>query len=117
MLDKLFLRRDLGLASARQVLWLRKLGHPTPELATFEEAKQFLDAKWGKAGGRGMRRYRSVGLRPPLPRGRSTTSPTARDEGRRNAELFDAACQFRDAGIARGGSRDAAHRAGHARRA
>ena len=48
LLDKLFLRRDLGLASARQVLWLRKLGHPTPEMATFEEAKQFLDAKWSK---------------------------------------------------------------------
>jgi hypothetical protein len=48
LLDKLFLRRDLGLASARQVLWLRKLGHATPELATFEEAKQFLDAKWNK---------------------------------------------------------------------
>lgn len=48
LLDKLFLRRDLGLASARQVLWLRKLGHPTPELATFDEAKQFLDAKWNK---------------------------------------------------------------------
>ena len=48
LLDKLFLRRDLGLASARQVLWLRKLGHPKPELATFEEAKQFLDAKWSK---------------------------------------------------------------------
>ncbi|EDY21006.1 hypothetical protein CfE428DRAFT_1299 [Chthoniobacter flavus Ellin428] len=48
LLDKLFLRRDLGLASARQVLWLRKLGHPKPELATFDEAKQFLDAKWSK---------------------------------------------------------------------
>ena len=46
LLDKLFLRSDLGLASARQVLWLRKPGHPTPELATFDEAKQFLDAKW-----------------------------------------------------------------------
>ena len=48
LLDKLFLRRDLGLASARQVLWLRKLGHPKPELASFDEAKQFLDAKWSK---------------------------------------------------------------------
>ncbi len=48
LLDKLFLRSDLGLASARQVLWLRKLGHPNPELATFDEAKQFLDAKWSK---------------------------------------------------------------------
>jgi hypothetical protein len=48
LLDKLFLRRDLGLASARQVLWLRKLRHPNPELATFHEAKEFLDAKWNK---------------------------------------------------------------------
>jgi superfamily II DNA or RNA helicase len=48
LLDKFFLRRDLRLASAKQVVWLRKLGHPNPELATFEEAKQFLDAKWNK---------------------------------------------------------------------
>ncbi len=47
MLDKLFLRRDLGLATAKQVRWLRRLGHTSPELVTFAEAKEFLDAKWG----------------------------------------------------------------------
>lgn len=48
LLTKFFLRRDLGLASAKQVLWLRRLGHPNPELATYVEAKQFLDEKWNK---------------------------------------------------------------------
>lgn len=43
IIDKLFLRRDLGLASAKQVRWLRRFGHPNPELATFEEASAFLN--------------------------------------------------------------------------
>ena len=47
-----------------------------------------------------MRRYRSVGLRPPLPQRTLDYLAHGADEGRRNAELFDAACQFRDAGIA-----------------
>jgi superfamily II DNA or RNA helicase len=46
ILDKVFTRMDLGLASAKQVRWLRKLGHPQPELATFAEAKAFLDQRW-----------------------------------------------------------------------
>lgn len=46
IIDKLFLRRDLGLASAKQVRWLRKLGHPNPELATFEEASVFLNERF-----------------------------------------------------------------------
>jgi len=46
------------------------------------------------------RRYRSVGLRPPLPQRTLDYLAHGADEGRRNAELFDAACQFRDAGIA-----------------
>jgi RecA-family ATPase len=46
-----------------------------------------------------MRRYRSVGLRPPLPQRTLDYLARGADEGRRNAELFDAACQFRDAGI------------------
>ena len=46
IIDKVFLRRDLGLASAKQVRWLRKLGHPSPELATFEEASAFLNDKF-----------------------------------------------------------------------
>ena len=43
------------------------------------------------------RRYRSVGLRPPLPQRTLDYLANGADEGRRNAELFDAACQFRDA--------------------
>lgn len=49
IIDKLFLRRDLGLATAKQVRWLQKLGHPHPELATFEEATTFLSEKFGRA--------------------------------------------------------------------
>ncbi|MBE2180635.1 MAG: DEAD/DEAH box helicase [Chthoniobacterales bacterium] len=49
IIDKLFLRRALGLASAKQVRWLSKLGHPSPELATFEEATVFLARKFGQA--------------------------------------------------------------------
>ncbi len=48
IIDKLFLRRQLGLASAKQVRWLRKMGHPNPELATFEEATAFLAKKFGQ---------------------------------------------------------------------
>ena len=46
-----------------------------------------------------MRRYRSVGLRPPLPQRTLDYLACGADEGRRNAELFDAACQFRDGGF------------------
>jgi RecA-family ATPase len=46
-----------------------------------------------------MRRYRSVGLRPALPPRTLDYLAHGADEGRRNAELFDASCQFRDAGF------------------
>jgi len=45
-------------------------------------------------------RYRSVGLRPALPKRTLDYLEHGAPEGTRNAELFDAACQFRDAGIA-----------------
>ena len=48
IIDKMFLRRDLGLATAKQVRWLQKCGHPHPELATFEEARAFLSQKFGQ---------------------------------------------------------------------
>jgi len=48
LIDKLFLRRDLGLATAKQVRWLRRLNHPHPELATFDEASAFLNEQFGK---------------------------------------------------------------------
>lgn len=49
IIDRLLLRRDLGLATAKQVRWLRKLSHPNPELATFEEASAFLSEKFNRA--------------------------------------------------------------------
>jgi hypothetical protein len=40
----LITRRQLGLATPKQVRVLRRRGHPHPETATFEEAREFLDA-------------------------------------------------------------------------
>ena len=42
LLDKLFLRSNLGLATAKQVRWLQRMGQAHPEMATFEEASTFL---------------------------------------------------------------------------
>lgn len=47
IIDRLFMRSRLGLATAKQVRWLRKLRHPKPELATFDEARAFLDERIG----------------------------------------------------------------------
>jgi superfamily II DNA or RNA helicase len=46
LLDRLITRRQLGLATPKQVRVMRRHGHPRPETATFEEAKQFLDARF-----------------------------------------------------------------------
>jgi RecA-family ATPase len=46
-------------------------------------------------------RYRSAGLHPSLPRRTLDYLQHGASEGTRNAELFDAACQFRDAGFSR----------------
>jgi superfamily II DNA or RNA helicase len=48
ILDRVFMRGQLKLATPKQLRWLTKLGHPEPQLATFEEAKQFLDEKFAK---------------------------------------------------------------------
>jgi len=53
LLDKLFLRRNLNLATAKQVRWLERMGYPHYETATFEEASAFLGNffnNYGKAG-------------------------------------------------------------------
>lgn len=50
ILDLLFTRREHGLATPKQLTWLRKFRHPSPELATFEEAREFLDARFKKTG-------------------------------------------------------------------
>lgn len=46
ILDVLFSRRKLNLATPKQVRKLRQLGHPSPETATFSEASEFLDRKF-----------------------------------------------------------------------
>src|SRR5687767_9954865 len=48
-----------------------------------------------------MRSYRASAPRPVLPRKTLDYLSTGAAEGSRNAELFDAACQFRDAGYRR----------------
>lgn len=48
LLDRLISRSQLGLATAKQMMWLKKLGHPSPDTATFDEAKTFLDSKFNK---------------------------------------------------------------------
>lgn len=48
ILDVLFSRRKLGLASPKQVRLLKQCKHPSPETATFTEAKDFLDIKFNK---------------------------------------------------------------------
>lgn len=46
IIDKLITRVQMKLATPKQVRWLKKLGHKQPELATFQEASEFLDKRW-----------------------------------------------------------------------
>lgn len=49
LLDVVFRRRQLGLATPKQVRWLTRLGHPDPTLASFEEASRFLNEAFNRA--------------------------------------------------------------------
>ena len=42
------MRREHGLATPKQLNWLRKFNYPEPELATFEEAQVFLDEHFNR---------------------------------------------------------------------
>jgi hypothetical protein len=46
----LFTRREHGLATPRQLHFLRSHGHPKPDLATFEEAQAWIGETLGRAG-------------------------------------------------------------------
>lgn len=46
LLDRLFMRRKLGLATPKQVRVLRRHGHQRPESVTFKEASEFLNARF-----------------------------------------------------------------------
>lgn len=48
LMDLIFTRRSMGLATPKQLKWLIRLGHISPATATFEEATAFLDEKFGK---------------------------------------------------------------------
>lgn len=48
VIGRLFERSRDKLATVRQLMWLVRMKHPSPETATAKEAKAFLDEKWGK---------------------------------------------------------------------
>jgi superfamily II DNA or RNA helicase len=48
IIDRLFERRALGLATPKQVRALARQGHPAPAQATFEEAGAFLNMRFAK---------------------------------------------------------------------
>ena len=48
LLDLLFTRSNSKLATPKQMNWLRKMGHPSPNTATFTEAKDYLDKVFSK---------------------------------------------------------------------
>lgn len=48
LMDRMFDRSKRKLATVKQLMWLIRLKHPNPHEATAKEAKEFLDAKWGK---------------------------------------------------------------------
>ncbi len=48
VIDILFKRRELGLATPKQIKWLIKFGHPSPNTVSFQEASEILDAKFSK---------------------------------------------------------------------
>jgi hypothetical protein len=48
IIDKLMRRRTGGLATYKQLIWLRKLGVPKPHLVTFAQAHEILERHFGK---------------------------------------------------------------------
>jgi superfamily II DNA or RNA helicase len=48
VIDLLMSRRALGLATPKQVKYLRQFGYPTPDTATFKQATNFLNKIWKK---------------------------------------------------------------------
>lgn len=48
IMNRLFDRSRSKLATPKQLQWLVRYNHPSPETATTAEAKAFLDAKWAK---------------------------------------------------------------------
>ena len=49
ILELLFSRREHGLATPKQLTWMRRYGHPQPELASFQEAREWLGKRFGRS--------------------------------------------------------------------
>lgn len=49
LMNRLFDRSRSKMATIKQLQWLVRMKHPSPETATFQEAKDFLDEKWKKS--------------------------------------------------------------------
>lgn len=47
IMDRVFARADMKLATVKQMKWLKKFGHPSPHTCTFQDATGFLDEKFG----------------------------------------------------------------------
>lgn len=50
VMNRLFARSKEKLATVKQMVWLVRFRHPSPETCTAAEAKAFLDEKFGKGG-------------------------------------------------------------------
>ena len=48
ILDVIVRRSKMGLATPKQVKWLKRMGHPKPEEATFDDASKWLEKRWGR---------------------------------------------------------------------
>ena len=48
VMNRLFARSKSKLATVKQLMWLVRMKHPSPETCTVSEAKAFLDEKWKK---------------------------------------------------------------------
>lgn len=48
VMNRLFARSKNKLATVKQLMWLVRMKHPSPETCTCKEAKAFLDEKWKK---------------------------------------------------------------------
>lgn len=48
ILDVIIRRSKMGLATPKQVKWLKRMGYPKPEEATFDDASKWLEKRWGK---------------------------------------------------------------------
>ena len=47
LIDRILARRNLGLATPKQVACLRRHGHPRPDLVSFDEARSWMDERFG----------------------------------------------------------------------